>query len=243
MRVARRRSPLAIALALGLAAEATAQEPVLALDPTIAVATAGTIAADEGLRSQIGPRLRSLGPTTSASRPIPPARLAFRPDPAVRQRVYGRAVAQMRRIDAGDAAKLQQILSSGKLRREIGGYMARYGMSPDNLADTTALYLATAWLASRGSGADPSRAQMQGLRRQVAATYLATPEFARASEATKQELSEANLVQAGYAANLANAAAADRRIAPRVRDAVVSGVRATYGFVLLRLDLTDQGLR
>jgi hypothetical protein len=108
---------------------------------------------------------------------------------------------------------------------------------------TTTLYLATAWLATRASSADPTVAQMQGLRRQVAATLASMPTMARASNAVKQEWAEANLIQATFASMAANEAARNPAYAAKARPAMARGVMALYRIDLLRMNLTNQGLR
>ena len=231
------------ASALVVAPPAAAQDAVMALNPTLMVGTTGTYATDNGgIRRRVGARLQSRRAAVPV-RGAPAGRLTFRVNPAIRQQVHSRAVAQLQRVNAGEAAKLRQILASGSLNREANGYLAKYGMSQNNLADTTALYLALASIGSRGSNGTPTRAQMVGLRNQLAASMFATPEFARASDATKQELSEANIVQAGLLSSLANEAARNPSFAPTARNAIVQGAKATYGINLLPMNLTNQGLR
>lgn len=239
MRIARLLVIAGSAAALAPAAPAAAQ--VMALNPTTMVGFAGTVAADKHARRQIGARIAQRRPTSTAS--VRPAQFAYKPSGAVRRQVYARAIAQTQKTSPSEAPKLRDALVSGKVARETAGYLARYGMSATNLADTTALYLATAWYATRGSDADPSRVQMIGLRNQVAATFATLPGFARASDAAKQELSEANIIQAAFAGNVATAAAKDRKFAAMARPAVAKGVMNLYGLNLLKLNLTSQGLR
>lgn len=135
------------------------------------------------------------------------------------------------------------MLSSGQGRREVATYLNRYGMSAESLVDSTTLYLAMSWFATRANSGDPTRAKMLGLRDQVAETMAATPEFTRASDATKQETVEANIIQASFSSALDNAVAKDRKLAPMVRDSVTKGVMSTYQMNLLDLELSNQGLR
>lgn len=227
------------AAALAPAAPASAQ--VMALNPTTMIGFAGTVAADKHARQQMGARIAQRRRAPAAS--VRPAQFVYKPSAAVRQQVYARAVAQTQKTSPSEAPKLRDALMSGKVARDTASYLGRYGMSATNLADTTALYLATAWYATRGSNADPTRAQMIGLRNQVAATYATLPGFARASDATKQELSEANIIQAIFAGSIANAVAKDPKFAAVARPAVAKGVMNLYGLNLLKLNLTSQGLR
>lgn len=224
---------------LAAAAPLAAQDAIIALNPTTMVGYSGTVAAGENARRSFGGEFSRRAPPVRAT----PAYFSYRPDPAVRQRIHQRIVALMAKSSPGEATKLGRILASGALNRAMATYLGQYGMSPNNLADTTALDLAVSWLATRGNDADPTRAQMQGLRAQVAASFAATPQFAHASDATKQELSEANMVDAALSANLANTGAKDPRIAALARRNVSQGIRSTYGIDLLALQLTPNGLR
>jgi hypothetical protein len=222
---------------------AAAQDPILALDPTTMVGYAGTVAAGEYAQREFGGRLAAPKRARSESRPANPAQFAFRPDPAVRQQVYARAIARAQKVSPADARKIRRMLLSGEVHRNATSYLARYGMSANNLADTLALHLAVAWFATRASDGDPSRAQMLGLRRQVTNVLSDTPGFAKASNATKQEIAEANIVQATFNGSVANAAARDPKLAAKARQAVARDIMSTYRINLLKLNLTNQGLR
>lgn len=217
---------------------------VVALNPTTMVGYAGVAAAGRQAQRSVGPRitarsaLRSPGPTTASA-----AQLSFRPSATVRQQVYARTLAAMRNEDPKEIAELRQLLDSGIVARDSTNYLRRYGLSPTNVADATALYLAQAWLTTRGSAGDPTSAQMRGLRDQVAAAFAATPGMTQASDTTKQEIAESNLLQAMFASMLANRAAKEPGFAPVARRAAARGVQATYRIDLLSLNLTDQGLR
>ena len=229
-----------------LAAPAAAQDPIMALNPTTMIGYAGTTAGNAYKPRDFGPRL-SRARAQPRARPVNPAgviaRTAFRPDPAIRQQAYTRAVATVQQASLQDAAQLRTQLASGRIRTAAASYLGRYGMSPNNLVDTTALYLASAWFATRASAGDPSAAQMAGLRRQVALTFSTMPRVLGASDAAKQVLAEANVIQAVITGALANAAAANPRAAGSVRTNVARAVQDTYQLDLTRLNLTAQGLR
>lgn len=229
-----------------VATGASAQDAIMALNPTTMIGYAGTTAGNAYKPRDFGPRL-----SRARSRPRPAAvspiavisRIAFRPDPAVRRQAYSHAVAAIQRVSPPDAAQLRTQLASGRLRSAATSYLGRYGMSPNNLVDTTALYLASAWFATRASAGDPSPAQMAGLRRQVALTFATMPRVLGAGDAAKQALAEANIIQAALTGSLANAAAADPKVAGSVRINVARAVQDTYQLDLTRLNLTAQGLR
>lgn len=164
-----------------------------ALDPTTMIGYAGTVAADQHLRRQSGATLTSRAPAGPRARSQPRsslaqvvARTSYRPDPAVRNRVYARSIAMMGRAGLASVAKYRQILMSGAMRNEVASYLARHGMSANNLVDTTAVYLAVAWLAAHGSNGEPTPAQLRGVRAQVAMAYAAAPEILGASNAANR---------------------------------------------------------
>lgn len=220
---------------------------VMALSPTTMVGYAGTTAAGAHARRQIGARLAA--PSAQARQPAGMsaaqvvARTSYRPDPSVRQQVYARAIAQVEKTSPADAAKMKQILMSGQMRNEVAGYLAKNGMSPNSLVDTTALYLAYAWIAAQGRNDDPTPAQLKGLRSQVARTFATMPALLGADNALKQELGEANILQASLSSALGNQIAQNPGIAGKARAAVVQGVKSTYQIDLSRMQLTANGLR
>lgn len=234
---------VAIICSAVMTTSAAAQDISPALDMTLMTGWAGQGAALEQMKRNMGGGWSQAEGARARSVPARPAQFAFRYDPAIRQQVHARVIAQVRRSDAAEADKLAKELNSGRFARELTRYLGRYNMSPTNLADTTALYLASAWLATRASSADPSPAQMQGLRRQVAATLASMPSMARASNAAKQEWAESNLIQAAFASAAANEAARNPGYAATARPAVARGVMSLYQINLLELDLTNQGLK
>ena len=235
-----------IAVAAALVGPGAAYAQITALNPTTMIGYAGTAAAGTQARRSIGSRIASRRALPIAARSAPAATatsFAYQPEAGVRQQVYDRAVANARKANPADAAKLKQVLDSGAMRKEVAGYLSKYGMSANNVADTTALYLATAWLATRASAADPTPAQMRGLRTQVASVMAGMPDMASASNSVKQEIAEANILQASFASLMANRAAADPKLAPQVRSAVIKGVQSSYQMDLGSLELTNDGLR
>jgi hypothetical protein len=226
----------------GAGVPASAQ--VFALNPTTMVGYAGVAAAGQHARRQIGTRIAQRQPARSTVSPAQVvARASFRPNAAVRNQVYARTVALAQKSDPAGAAKLRELFASGKFHAEAAKYMAPYGMSANNVVDATALYLASAWYASRANGGDPTRAQMQGLRRQVALAMAATPGMLTASDALKQEIAEASLIQAMFSGSLANEGAKNPAASGPMRAAAVNGVKASYQIDLSRMNLTANGLQ
>jgi hypothetical protein len=221
----------------------------VALNPSVMVGWTGGAAvhrANQERSAAMAPGgYGSLGPHAVAVRTPPPAAaiasLRYRPDPVVRRHNLARFVANVRSQDPQSGAIMEHALAQNDIMAAGQQWLGRYGMSVTNVADATAAYLTAAWLATRGSDGDPSRAQITGVRNQLAAAMLSNPQFRSASDATKQEVAEANIVQAVMVAQFATAGKKDPGLAPKVRAAVAQGARTTYGFDLLSLDMTDRG--
>lgn len=166
--------------------------------------------------------------------------LGYRPSLTARKKNMAQFVAKLRTRSPAGAAEVEKMFASTDVIAEMGKVIAPVGLRVDNVADAFTVWWINAWLASRGRDDDPSRGQVAAVRRQAAETFAANPQFARADNALKQEVAEANLVQAALIASLMQGArgnaAQKREIAKQVR----KGARAS-GMDLDAIELTDAG--
>lgn len=172
------------------------------------------------------------------------ADLSFTPSPERRKRNYASFVAKLRTADPAGAAQLAGEFARSDMIQAIGGRIAPYGLRTDNVADAMALYIETAAEAVSGKALAPDAGRLQALKAQMARAAGATAALRNATDAQKQELAEALLVQAallGSASEAARAAAAPDRVRA-VGEAAAQGARATLGIDLHRMTLTAQGL-
>ncbi|RZF59159.1 hypothetical protein EWE75_23210 [Sphingomonas populi] len=169
--------------------------------------------------------------------------LTYRPDAARRHKNFARFVAKASQIDPADGAQVKQMITGQDVIGKLQAAIRPYGMSINNVADAAAVYLAFAWLATRAEDRDPTRAEMTGLRTQMAAAMAASPAFATASDAVKQEMAEGNLVQGLIVGKFGAMAKKNPALRPKVRALVAQGAKSAYGFDLLSLSLTAHGLR
>ena len=109
-------------------------------------------------------------------------------------------------------------------------------MSPDAYA----LYWVSAWQAAQGDTSTPDRATMQAVRQQAAEALGATPDFANASNANKQQLAEACLVQAMLVGAMQDKYGDDADMKAKVGDAVRKGAKG-MGLDLDAVTLTKNG--
>lgn len=169
--------------------------------------------------------------------------LTYRPSTAVRKANFARFVERSRAHDPEGSAKLAQLFKTTDVMAVASDWMKPYGLVSTNVADTTAVYLATAWLATRGRSDDPDPAAMRAVREQVASAIAAAPDFRKASDAQKQELAEAMTVQAILISQYVDAAKSQPKLMKSIRDGVATGARRTFGFDLRSMELTGRGLR
>ncbi|MCJ2189071.1 DUF6683 family protein [Novosphingobium beihaiensis] len=204
-----------------------------------AVTNAETARASERL-----PLTRSLRFSAARSDATLPssAQLSYRPSAAAQKQNFAQFIAQTRAVDPDSAGKLEHLLTSVDVMGEVQKQLGRYGMRTDNLADALAAYLASAWFATRASTDDPTPAQMQGLRNQVACAIGASPEFADATDAMKQQLAEANLIQAVIISGYAETAKAQPALRAQITNTVAEAARKAYGLDLRSMSLGDHGL-
>jgi hypothetical protein len=153
---------------------------------------------------------------------------------------FSQFVEKSRKVDPAGSAKLQQLLGSTDVIAALGGELQRYGLRTDNVADAYAVYWVQAWQAVNGDTSDPDRATMQAVKRQSANAIASTPEFASASDATKQEMAEAMMVQAMLISASVDTYKDDPNMMRQLGAAVRKGAKAS-SIDLDSMTLTDEG--
>ncbi|MYM00084.1 hypothetical protein GR702_20200 [Novosphingobium sp. FGD1] len=242
-------------LALIAPAAVLAQDIGPALDPGVMVGWAGGEAARydnerrSGAAADAARRTldaRALAPHLLSATPVGAkslASLTYRPSAAVRRQNFAHFVRASREVDPTGAASLERFLGTNDVMGLADQWMKPYGMATNNVADAVSVYLTSAWLATRGSAEDPEPALMRGVRDQIAAAVGATPAIAEASDAQKQELAEAMIVQAILVSQYVEAAQGDPALMRQVQDAAATGAKASFDIDLRTLDLSPRGLR
>jgi hypothetical protein len=242
------KSWLSLALVV-VAAPALAQVGP-ALDPGVMVGWAGgeAVRYSNERRSRAPARaaspMRTLGQAMIARRGVAPAGAVdtrYRPSAEVRRRNLDQFVQRTRAVDPQAAVELERAFSRNLLG-QIEGALSRKGLRADDAADATAAYLVTAWYGVRGEEENASPQQFRAVSRQIASAMAATPDFGAASDAMKQELSEAMLVQALLASQAVASARSNPALLDDVSNAIGQGARSSFGFDLRSIDLTEAGL-
>jgi hypothetical protein len=150
-------------------------------------------------------------------------------------------VNKSRAADPAGAAQMEQMFASTDVIGQIGDAMASVGLSRSNAADAFALYWVSAWQAANGRSDTRSPETYKAAAAQAARGLSQSPEFAAATEAQKQEMAEALMVQAALIDAAADqAAGADPQQASAFRKAVSQGAAAS-GLELDKMTLTEEG--
>lgn len=175
-----------------------------------------------------------------AKRAAPPA-LDFRTSSARTRTNLAKFVEKTRATDPAGAAKMAQLFASTNIMGMIDQRMQQtYGMRANNVADAYTVWWVSAWMGARGRSDDATAGQMAMVKRQASNALASTPEFATASDAGKQELAEALLVQAALISDTVDTYKTDASMLQKTRAAIAKGARE-MGIDLNAMKLTDEG--
>jgi hypothetical protein len=184
--------------------------------------------------------------TRSAGNRLQPRAIAateyvFRPQPQLRRSNLANFVEKSRAVDPTGAAKMEQLFASTDIIGMIDQRMQQtYGMRANNVADAYAVWWVSAWMGSQGRSDDATPGQMAMVKRQATNALASTPEFVSATDATKQEMAEAMLVQAAMIGEAVDAYKSDPAMLAKARASIKQGAKA-MGLDLGAMTLTDQG--
>jgi hypothetical protein len=165
----------------------------------------------------------------------------YTPSKSARKKNLANFVAKTRATDPAGAAQMEQVFASGDIIEQIDGMMQAKGLSVSNAADAYAVWWVNAWEVANGitSGESSSR-QLKAVSAQAARGFASTAQFVNATDAQKQEMAEAMLIQAALIDSSAEAYANDPAMKQKLADAVRQGAKKT-GLDLDAMTLTEDG--
>lgn len=170
-----------------------------------------------------------------------PFAVKYANSPARTRTNLARFVQKTRAVDPVGAAKMQQLFASTDVMGMIDQKMQQtYGMRANNVADAYAVWWVSAWMGANGRSDDATPGQMAMVKRQASNALASTPEFASATDAGKQELAEAMLVQAAMIGDTIDTYKTDPAMLAKSRAAIAKGARE-MGLDLNSMKLTDEG--
>jgi hypothetical protein len=116
-----------------------------------------------------------------------------------------------------------------------------YGLRVDDIADAYTVWMVAAWGAVNSYEPDATRAQMQGVRKQVAQSLAAMLPLATASDEIKQNMAESLLINGLVVDEGARQARKDPIMGPKIAAAVQTNMKRDMGIDFSTITLTDQG--
>jgi hypothetical protein len=145
-----------------------------------------------------------------------------------------------RATDPAQADRMEALFASTDIIGEIGNVMANFGLSRNNAADAFALYWIVSWQAAHGDTSTPSPAMAKSVAKQTARGLSQSPNFKAATDAQKQEMAEALMLQAAMIDGHMAVAGDNPAQLKAVAKAVLQGAKAS-GLELGTMTLTEEG--
>lgn len=183
------------------------------------------------------PRTRPSKVTQSST-----AGFTFTPSAARRRANLAQFVARTRAKNPQAGANLQKLISSQDVIAATNRELIKLGLRPNNAADAYAAWWLGAWLASRGRLDNPTRSQIAAVRTQATQALLRVPAMKSAGDATKQQFSEAHLLQAALIGGMLSQAKDNPAQLKIIATNVRQGARAS-GLDLDAMELTNSGFQ
>jgi hypothetical protein len=179
-------------------------------------------------------RAASALPTTQTVAPT------YTPSRAVRQKNLAKFVAKTRGIDPVGAERMEQLFANGDIVGQIDAIMQTKGLTASNAADAYAIWWVAAWQAANADTREIDGGTYKSVSAQAARGLSSSPEFANASDAQKQEMAEALLIQAAMIDSHKDVYAGDQAMMAKLGDAVRQGAEKS-GLDLDKMTLTEDG--
>lgn len=174
-----------------------------------------------------------------SSAPLPDLTFAYKPDLARTQQNMRNFVA--RTPDPAARANLEQMFSAQPtIIAEIGQAIRPFGVDPHNVADAYVVWWINAWFASQKTSREPDAATVAAVKRQAYAAFAATPDFAKTSNADRQEYAESLLLHAFMLSAALEQNAGNPAMLDQVAEAARQGAKES-GLDLSLMTLTPNG--
>ncbi len=134
----------------------------------------------------------------------------------------------------------QMFAAQPTLMDDIRASIGPYGLDTHNVADAYAMWWMNAWLVANKRDEVPDAATVEAVKRQVRKAFAATPDFAKTSDAERQEYAEALLLQASMLGSAFEQMKNDPRMLDQLAEAARQGAKAS-GIDLSKMSLTQSG--
>jgi hypothetical protein len=180
------------------------------------------------------------GSPASASQASSAAAFRYTPSPQRRAANLARFVAKSRANDPQGAESLAALFASGDVIEGMRAPLAAAGLRIDDVADAYAAWWINAWQASRGVDDDVSRRMATAVRTQAAQALASSGLLRGATDAARQEMAEALLIQATLIAVAIKQSQGNPALGRQIATAVSQGARG-MNLDLASMTLTEDG--
>ena len=170
---------------------------------------------------------------------LPSSRFAYRYSPQRTQENLRNFIARTP-VEAGRAELERQLAAQPGLMDEISAGARSFGFDPHNVADAYAMWWMNAWLVANKRDEVPDSRTVEAFKRQVRNAFAATLDFAKTSDAERQEYAEALLLQATMLGSAFEQWKNDPKMLDQLANAAHQGAKAS-GIDLSRMSLTQSG--
>ena len=233
-------SAVAIVLASSQANAQISWQPNFNLAPAILQAQVLNPCPNGNCNRRSGSSSKQSASAIKTPAPVNSAKLQYSPSLERRRRNLQQFVNSARLNDPEGAAQLEQLFASNDVIGAVGRGIAPFGLRVIDIADAYAVYWTNAWLGSRGRDDTPSKRQFLAVRNQAANALLASAAISAASNADKQQMAEAMLVQAALIGIFIESGKSNPALMSKVKVAIVQGAKG-MGLDLYTMTLTENG--
>jgi hypothetical protein len=165
---------------------------------------------------------------------------SYTPSKSLRKKNLANFVSKTRATDPAGADQMEQLFANGDIISQIDSAIAPYGLTSSNAADAYAVWWVAAWQVANSDTRDVNGATYKAVSAQAARGFATSPEFANATDAQKQEMAEAMLIQAAMIDAAKDNFAGDPAMMKQLATAVKQGAKKS-GLDLDTMTLTDEG--
>jgi hypothetical protein len=190
--------------------------------------------------NQIKEASKSKSSTTLPSQQYDTNSVVYSPSKSLRKKNLANFVSKTRATDPAGADQMEQLFANGDIISQIDSAIAPYGLTSSNAADAYAVWWVAAWQVANSDTRDVNGATYKAVSAQAARGFATSPEFANATDAQKQEMAEAMLIQAAMIDAAKDNFAGDPAMMKQLATAVKQGAKKS-GLDLDTMTLTDEG--
>jgi hypothetical protein len=182
-------------------------------------------------------------PTASPTKtaPISESQLTFTPSPAVRKEAIDGFIAAMSKASPELGAQLGSAFGGADVFAQIDQGLQPFGLKTNNIVDAYTLFLVNAYMASQGSREDNTRAQADGTKAMVLATFSASPEILKLDTRQKQLFADSLVLNAMLYDSMLQATAGNAQATQNIQNEVSTAAKL-LGLDLSLFSMTPNGL-